>query len=119
MVEDTRPTIRNEASQDDDQLVQACLKGREKAWDALIDKSKNLIFSTPIKYRLPADDADDIFQEVCLDLFRELPSLRPPRALAAWPTQTTSHKCFHRPRERQLNPPATYGGWFNPAGQAD
>ena len=119
MVEDTRPTIRNEASQDDDQLVQACLKGREKAWDALIDKYKNLIFSIPIKYRLPADDADDIFQEVCLDLFRELPRLRTPRPLAAWLIQTTSHKCFHRTRERQRNAPATYDGWLNSVGQAD
>ena|SRR2546425_2037298 len=119
MVEDTRPTIRNEASQDDDQLVQACLKGREKAWDALIDKYKNLIFSIPIKYRLTADDADDIFQEVCLDLFRELPRLRTPRALAAWLIQTTSHRCFHRKRERERYAPATYDGSLNSVGQAD
>jgi RNA polymerase sigma factor (sigma-70 family) len=119
MVEDSWPTIRNEASQDDDQLVQACLKGREKAWDTLIDKYKNLIFSIPIKYRLPADDADDIFQEVCLDLFRELPRLRTPRALAAWLIQTTSHKCFHRKRERQRYAPTISDGSLNSVGEAD
>jgi len=115
----TRPTIRNEATQNDDQLVRACLEGSEKAWEALVDKYKNLIFSIPIKYRFPADDADDIFQEVCLDLFRELPRLRRPQALAAWLIQTTSHRCFHRKRERQRYAPAADDGLLNSVGEAD
>jgi RNA polymerase sigma factor (sigma-70 family) len=118
MVE-TRPTIRNEASRDDDQLVRACLEGSDKAWEALIDKYKNLIFSIPMKYRFPADDADDIFQEVCLDLFRELPRLRRPQALAAWLIQTTSHRCFHRKRERQRYAPATDDVSLNSVGEVD
>jgi CheY-like chemotaxis protein len=112
-------TIRNKPSQNDDQLVQACLKGSEKAWDTLIDKYKNLIFSIPIKYRLTMDDADDIFQQVCLDLFRELPKLRTPKALAAWLTQTTSHRRFHLKRERQRYVPTTYDGLLNSADEAD
>jgi len=116
---DTRPTIRNEASQDDEQLVRACLEGSEKAWEALIDKYKNLIFSIPIKYRFPADDADDIFQEVCLELFRELPRLRRPRALPAWLIQTTSHRCFHRKRERQRYAPATGEDSLNSASEIE
>ena len=76
-------------------LVRACLKGDEKAWSTLIDKYKNLIYSVPIKYGFSEDEAADIFQSVCLELLRDLPQLREPRALPAWLIRVTSHKCFH------------------------
>jgi RNA polymerase sigma factor (sigma-70 family) len=85
----------------DTRLVRECLRGKEEAWSALIDKYKNLIFSIPIKYGFSADDATDIFQAVCLELLTELPKLRKPRALPKWIMQVTFHKCFHRRREQQ------------------
>jgi RNA polymerase sigma factor (sigma-70 family) len=85
----------------DTRLVQGCLRGDEEAWSALIDKYKNLIFSIPIKYGFPADDATDIFQAVCLELLSELPKLRKPNALPKWIMQITAHKCFHRKRQQQ------------------
>ena len=45
--------------------------------------------------RLSREDASDIFQSVCVELFSELPRLRKPRALAKWLIQITSHKCLH------------------------
>jgi RNA polymerase sigma factor (sigma-70 family) len=86
----------NEHSRSDNQLVKACLSGDEKAWSALINKYKNLIFSIPIKYRFSQEDAADIFQGVCADLISELPKLRKPQALAGWLIQVTSHKCIQR-----------------------
>ena len=80
----------------DGQLVKACLNGDEKAWVALINKYKNLIFSIPIKYRFSSEDAADIFQAVCAELISELPKLRKPQALAGWLIQVTSHKCIQR-----------------------
>src|SRR5439155_969343 len=59
------------ASWPDDRLVAECLQGDEKAWSALVDKYKNLIFSIPIKLGL-YDDAADIFQAVCLVPTRRL-----------------------------------------------
>jgi RNA polymerase sigma factor (sigma-70 family) len=82
------------ASQQDQLLVQNCLRGDEEAWSRLIDKYKNLIFSIPIKRGFSPDEAADIFQAVCLALVSELPRLREPRALPAWLIQTTSHACF-------------------------
>ncbi len=82
-------------------LVQECLKGSEAAWSALIDKFKNLIYSIPLKYGLPPDDASDIFQAVCLELLSELPRLREPEALPAWLIRVTYHKCFHWKRDQQ------------------
>ncbi|MGA8144996.1 MAG: sigma-70 family RNA polymerase sigma factor [Candidatus Acidiferrales bacterium] len=85
----------------DTRLVRECLVGDEEAWSALIDKYKKLIYSIPVKYGFSADDANDIFQGVCLELLAELPKLRKPKALPKWLMQVAAHKCFHRKREQQ------------------
>jgi RNA polymerase sigma factor (sigma-70 family) len=85
----------------DSRLVRECLKGKEEAWSALVDKYKNLIYSIPIKYGFSADDATDIFQSVCLELLSQLPKLRNPQALPKWIMQVTAHKCFHGKRQQQ------------------
>jgi RNA polymerase sigma factor (sigma-70 family) len=90
----------SEASRSDDYLVKECLKGNEAAWSSLVQKYKNLIFSIPIKYGFDADEADEIFQDVCLALLSELHRLRHPQALAGWLIQTTAHRCFHWKRQR-------------------
>jgi RNA polymerase sigma factor (sigma-70 family) len=82
--------------QTDDRLIAECIKGKEWAWTALIDKYKNLIFSIPIRYGLPEEDSADIFQAVCVDLLAELPRLRDSKALPAWLIQVARNKCFHR-----------------------
>jgi RNA polymerase sigma factor (sigma-70 family) len=82
-------------------LVKECLEGSDTAWAALIDKYKNLIFSIPIKYGFPRDEAGDIFQAVCLELLSGLSNLRKPEALPKWIMQVTSHKCLRHRREQQ------------------
>jgi RNA polymerase sigma factor (sigma-70 family) len=83
-------------------LVAECLAGNERAWSALLDRYKNLIYSIPLRYGTPHQDAADIFQGVCLDLFNELPRLRDAEALQGWLIRVTTHKCYHWKR-RQLN----------------
>lgn len=76
-------------------LVQECLRGNEQAWNMLVDRYKNLIYGIPIRYGLPPQDAADIFQAVCLDLFNELARLRDPEALQAWIIRVATNKCYH------------------------
>ena len=83
----------------DERLVRACLDGDEQAWSALIDKYKNLIYSIPIKYGASREDAGDIFQSVCLELFSELPKLRKAGALRGWLVTITAHQAFHWKRK--------------------
>ena len=64
------------ATWNDSRLVRECLAGNDRAWSALIGKYKNLIYSIPLKYGATPEDAADIFQSVCLELFSELPKLR-------------------------------------------
>jgi RNA polymerase sigma factor (sigma-70 family) len=84
----------------DERLVRECRKGNQIAWSALIEKYKNLIFSIPIKFGLPREDAADIFQAVCVDLLSSLPKLREPKALAKWLMQTSFHKCLRWKKDR-------------------
>jgi RNA polymerase sigma factor (sigma-70 family) len=97
----SQPSHKLNRSLPDEALVRRCLLGDEEAWSALIEKYKNLIYSVPLKYGLPAEDAADIFQSVCLSLLRDLPGLRQPRALVAWLIKTTARQCARRKREKQ------------------
>ncbi len=95
-----RPHARVTSS--DERLVDDCLKGDEEAWSALIDKYKNLIFSIPIKYGIPREDAADVFQAVCLELFSELSSLRKSGSVRSWIITVATHKSFHwKKRQRR------------------
>lgn len=84
-------------------LVEECLRGNEQAWNALVDRYKDLVFSIPLRYGAPQQDAADIFQAVWLDLFNELPRLRDAEALQGWLVRVTAHKCYHW-KKRQDSP---------------
>lgn len=83
----------------DARLVKGCIGGSEDAWSALIEKYKALIYSIPVKYGLPPQEAADIFQVVCMELLARLPDLREAQALPKWLMQVTHHEC-HRAKRR-------------------
>jgi RNA polymerase sigma factor (sigma-70 family) len=83
-----------DSANDDEVLVRECLDGNKAAWSALIDKYKGLIFSIPMKRGFSRDDANEIFQAVCLILLKEIRTLREPKALPAWLMRSTSHQCL-------------------------
>jgi RNA polymerase sigma factor (sigma-70 family) len=85
----------------DSKLVNECLAGNEEAWSALIDKYKALIYSIPIKYQTAPQEAADIFQTVCMELFVRLPDLREPQALPAWLMRVTHHESYRRKRQQK------------------
>ena len=85
----------------DSRLIRACLNGNEQAWAALIAKYKNLIYSIPLKYGATPQDAADIFQSVCVELFSELPKLRKTQALRSWLMTVTAHQAFRWKRRTQ------------------
>jgi RNA polymerase sigma factor (sigma-70 family) len=95
----TAPAVR-ELAWSDQRLVRECCKGNQAAWSALIEKYKNLIFSIPIKFGLPREDAADIFQAVCVDLLSSLQQLREPKALPKWLMQNSFHRCLRWKKDR-------------------
>jgi RNA polymerase sigma factor (sigma-70 family) len=94
-----RPQIHPYAAWSDERLVKACLDGDDDAWGALIDRYKRLIYSVPIKYGASPEDAADIFQFVCLELFSHLSELRKTGALRGWIATVAAHQSFHWKRK--------------------
>lgn len=84
----------------DEQLVASCLRGNQDAWAALVEKYRNLVYSVPVKYRMPPQDAADIFQAVWTELFAELPRLRNAGGLRSWLITVAGHKCYQWKRQQ-------------------
>jgi len=95
LVRVAEPAPGREASWSDAHLVRACLAGNERAWATLIDRYKRLIYSIPIKYGASPEDAADIFQAVCMEMFSELANLRNAESLKAWLVTVASHQAYH------------------------
>ena len=104
-MEDNAKTIAvatpRDTAAEEEKLVQDCLNGDEKAWNRLIDKYKRLIYSVPVKYGLSPDDAADVFQNVCVDLFTNLGKLRKIESIRSWLITVATHKCFHHKRHQR------------------
>jgi RNA polymerase sigma factor (sigma-70 family) len=85
----------------DTRLVRECLSGNEQAWSLLIERYKALIYSIPVKYGLPPQEAADVFQATCMELLTRLPQLREPGALPKWLMQVAYHQCYRWKRHSQ------------------
>jgi RNA polymerase sigma factor (sigma-70 family) len=92
---------RVEVACSDKELLAACLRGEEAAWDVLVDRYAALIYSIPLKYGFTAADAADVFQSVCVTLLEKLASVREPRGLAAWIITTASRQCIAVARQHR------------------
>lgn len=86
---------------DDARLVEHCLEGDAAAWHALIEKYKRLVYAIPLRYGAPPDAAEDIFQNVCLELYNELPRLRQSGAIRGWLATVASRQSLRWKQLRQ------------------
>jgi RNA polymerase sigma factor (sigma-70 family) len=84
-------------------LVEECSHGSEQAWSVLVGRYKRLLHSIALHFGAPPQDAADIFQTVCLDLYKDLPRLRNSESLPGWLIRVTAHKCHHWRRRQDLS----------------
>ena len=72
----------------DSELVARCRAGEAAAWDALVDRYARYVHAIVTRvYRLPPDDAEDVFQEVFARVFERLDTLRDGDSLRPWIAQ--------------------------------
>jgi RNA polymerase sigma factor (sigma-70 family) len=72
------------ADSPDSALVKGCLAGDDGAWAALLERYGRLIDAVIRRYRLAEDDHADVFQDVCVAIWRDLPNVRDRERLAPW-----------------------------------
>jgi RNA polymerase sigma factor (sigma-70 family) len=76
-------------------LVQGCIQGDPRAWEELIDKYKRLILSIPmVTCGARPEDAADVFQAVCIEVFHSLVQLKNARSLRAWLITVTLRQSY-------------------------
>lgn len=69
----------------DDELVDACLRKESEAWEELIYRFSDLVYSIPLKRcRFPKEDAEDIYQSTFQTIFERLDTLHDKSKLRSW-----------------------------------
>ena len=90
----------------DARLVQRCLDGDPRAWDALLRRHERLVYAVGRSWRLSDEDLGDVVQEVFTALVKGLSRMRDGRTLVRWLSSTTDRiartTALRRRREQAL-----------------
>lgn len=92
----------DKAKIDDASLIEQCLSGDQDAWEAIIRRYQNLIYSVPIRYHFSAQDSADVFQHVCVILLEKLKTLRNSETLSSWLYITTKRQCWKIAKKKKM-----------------
>ena len=86
------------------QLVLACRRGDQLAWEKLIRRYQRLIFAIPRRAGLDEDQAAEIFQDVFTTLFQKLNDIEEPERLQAWLVTTARRKTLRTIYKEHVRP---------------
>ena len=92
-----RRTDRWDAMPDADSvtdLVRRATGGEQNAWNALVDRYENLLWSVGRAHRLDTADAADVVQTTWLRLLENLDRIEDPERLAGWLVTTSRRECL-------------------------
>jgi RNA polymerase sigma factor (sigma-70 family) len=78
----------------DAELIKACRRGDESAWNELVDRYQRLIITIPRRAGLSEEQAADILQEVFLTLFEKLGEIEQPDKIRSWIVTTAKFKTW-------------------------
>ena len=89
----------------DGQIVRRCLGGEPEAFGLLVDKYRSSIYAFVFAKVGNFHDAEDLTQEVFLNAYERLRTLRRQDCFFAWLYSIASNRCknFHRARARKLD----------------
>ena len=91
----------------DAQLVSRCRSGDQAAWNELVERFSRYVYAISTQaFRLPAQDAEDVFQEVFARVYEHLDRLRSDEAIRPWIGQLTRRLCIDRLRGGSREGPA-------------
>ena len=75
-------------------LVNRAAGGEQDAWDSLVDRFENLLWSVGRAHRLNTADAADVVQTTWLRLLENLGRIDDPERLAGWLVTTGRRECL-------------------------
>jgi RNA polymerase sigma-70 factor, ECF subfamily len=84
-------------------LIRRCQAGEAQAFAALFESTKNLVFRTAYLVLGNSLDAEDVLQEVFLQLYRSMGNYDPGRAaFSTWLYRITVNRCLNLRRRRSF-----------------
>ena len=99
------PMAMQPPERSDAELIQACRRGEEAAWEALVRKYRRLVYSIPHRGGLTAEEGSDVFQTVFLALMRSLETLHQEQTLIPWLMTTAKRETWKVRRKRAREVP--------------
>jgi RNA polymerase sigma factor (sigma-70 family) len=89
------------ATSSDAEIVAACRRGDQEAWRSLVERMDRYILGIIRHgYRMSAQDAEDVFQEVFTKAYRAIGDLRDDDAIRPWLAGIARRTCLSRIRSR-------------------
>jgi RNA polymerase sigma factor (sigma-70 family) len=83
----------------DAELVARCRRGADDAWRELVERFSRYVYAIAVQaFRLPPEDAEDVFQEVFARTYEHLGRLRDDDAIRPWLAQLTRRLAIDRIR---------------------
>jgi RNA polymerase sigma factor (sigma-70 family) len=86
---------------DEKLLIQALQKGDQVAFSQLIDLYQDKVYSCAIGMLQHAEDAEDVAQEVFIEVYRAIPNFKGESALGTWIYRITVNKVLEFQRKKQ------------------
>jgi RNA polymerase sigma factor (sigma-70 family) len=87
------------------EIVGACRAGDRDAWRQLVERFDRYVLGIIRHgYRVPPQDAEDVFQEVFIKAYSRLGDLRDDEAIGPWLAGITRRTCLTRLRTRVVEP---------------
>jgi RNA polymerase sigma-70 factor (ECF subfamily) len=89
---------------DRDGMLARAQAGDSTAFAALVRQHQSMVFSLALHVLRSREAAEDLAQEVFLELYRSLSRLESPAHVVAWLRRVTSHRCIDEIRRRRHRP---------------
>lgn len=85
----------------DEQLISACRRGDESAWEALVKRYQRLIYSIPRRAGLDEFSSTEVFQNVFASLVQRLDQIEHPERIHAWLVTTARRETWRLIRDKK------------------
>ncbi|GAB4363423.1 MAG: RNA polymerase sigma factor RpoE [Calditrichia bacterium] len=94
--------MENGKREEDRRLIQAALEGQEKAYETLLLKYRNLVYTIMVKMVRNPQEAEDLTQEAFMKAFNSLASFNDEFAFSTWLMKIATNNCIDFLRKRKL-----------------
>jgi RNA polymerase sigma-70 factor (ECF subfamily) len=98
-----------DSAEDEERLLARCCLGERAAMRALYDRHARVVMARARRLGLPADEVEDVTQEVFTAAFDDMAKIRP-GSLSAFLFRLTSNRVHDRFRRRKVRD--TFARWF-------